>query len=146
MMSFSVRKVEVNMIEKVLIIILRVSGLLLITAFIFLFVPYEIMAQIHKQIGLGHFPQIPILAYLARSVSLFYAIHGAIILFISFDINKYSQILKLLCYLGILFGICLFFIDLNAPMPSYWTYGEGPLAVILSLIILVLISKIKKDK
>ena len=131
--------------EKIIIIILRVTGLLLMTAFVFVFVPYEIMAKIHKQIGLGEFPQIPILAYLARSVSLFYAIHGAIVFYISFDLMKYLPVLRLLCYLGILFGICPFIIDFNAPMPKYWVYGEGPLAIILSIFILVLASKLKKE-
>jgi len=81
-----------------------------------------------------------------RSVSLFYAIHGAIVFYISFDLRKYLKLLKLICYLGVLFGICLFIIDLNAPMPTYWIYGEGPLAIILSLVILTLASKFEKKK
>ena len=77
--------------EKFLIIILRVSGLLLVTAFIAVFLPYETMTKIHRQIGLGEMPQLPILAYLARSVSLFYAIHGIILLYISFYSLQYES-------------------------------------------------------
>ena len=74
-----------NIIENTLIIILRLSGIMLVTAFIAVFLPYEMMARIHEQMGLGHLPQIPILDYLARSVSLFYGIHGVMILYISFN-------------------------------------------------------------
>lgn len=94
--------------KKALIVILRLSGLLLITAFIAAFLPYETMAWIHEQIGMGHFPKLPILDYLARSVSLFYGIHGVIVLYISFDMMRYLKFLKLLCYLGSFLGSFFF--------------------------------------
>jgi hypothetical protein len=97
--------------KKTLIIILRLSGLMLVTAFVAVFLPYETMAKIHQQIGLGSMPQLPILDYLARSVSFFYGIHGVIVLYISFNLMRYLQFLKLLCYLGFVFGIALFIID-----------------------------------
>lgn len=131
--------------KKALITILRLSGLLLITAFIAAFLPYETMAKIHEQIGLGNFPKLPILDYLARSVSLFYGIHGVIVLYISFDIMRYLKFLKLLCYLGFVFGIALFFIDINAPMPANWAYSEGPLIVSLNLMVYSLVVMIEKE-
>ncbi len=131
--------------EKALIIILRLSGLMLITAFIAVFMPYETMARIHQRIGLGYFPQLPILDYLARSVSLFYGIHGVIVLYISFELIRYLQFLKLLCYLGFVFGIALFIIDIKAPMPASWTFGEGPLIVALNLVIYILVIMVEKE-
>jgi hypothetical protein len=131
--------------EKILIIILRLSGLMLITAFVAVFLPYEMMTSIHFQIGLGTMPQLPILDYLARSVSMFYGIHGVIVIYISYNLNKYLQFLKLLCYLGLLFGLSLFFIDINASMPSYWTFGESPIVVLLNLVIYVFVIMIEKE-
>ncbi len=131
--------------EKALIIILRLSGLLLVTAFIAVFIPYETMAKIHRQIGLGNFPQLPILDYLARSVSFFYGIHGVIVLYISFDLKRYLQFLKLLCYLGFVFGIVLFIIDIKAPMPASWTFSEGPLVVSLNLVVYVLVLMLERE-
>jgi hypothetical protein len=131
--------------EKILVIILRLSGLMLITAFTAVFLPYEMMASIHFQIGLGTMPQLPILDYLARSVSMFYGIHGVIVIYISFNLNMYLQFLKLLCYLGLLFGLSLFFIDINASMPSYWTFGESPIVVLLNLVIYVFVIMIEKE-
>jgi hypothetical protein len=131
--------------KKALIVILRLSGLLLITAFIAAFLPYETMAKIHEQIGMGNFPKLPILDYLARSVSLFYGIHGVIVLYISFDIMRYLKFLKLLCYLGFVFGIVLFGVDMHAPMPASWTFSEGPLIVSLNLVVYILVLMIEKE-
>ncbi len=132
--------------EKALIIILRLSGLILITAFFAVFLPYETMAKIHQQIGLGDFPRLPILDYLARSVSIFYSIHGVIVIYISLDLHKYLQFLKLLCYLGFVFSISLFFIDFNAPMPTGWTFSEAPIVLVLNLAIYILARMIEKEK
>ena len=131
--------------EKILVIILRLSGLMLMTAFIAVFLPYETMAKIHFQIGLGTMPQLQIMDYLARSVSMFYGIHGVIVIYISFNLNMYLQFLKLLCYLGLLFGLSLFFIDINASMPSYWTFGESSIVVLLNLVIYVFVIMIEKE-
>ena len=79
---------------------MRIAGIMLITALGAVFLPYEIMDRIHQQLGLGKLPDAPILDYLARSVSLFYAMHGAIVIYISFNLMKYLQFLKFLCYLG----------------------------------------------
>ena len=130
--------------EQILKIILRISGILLITAFGAVLLPYEKMDQIHRQLGLGSLPQAPILDYLARSVSMFYGIHGVIVLYISFDLTRYIPILKLLCYLGFAFGITLFFIDINAPMPVQWAFTEGPFVILLNTVIYVLAIQVGK--
>jgi len=132
--------------EKSLIIILRISGIMLITAFFAVIMPYDMMAKIHKALGLGHLPSIPILGYLARSVSLFYVMHGVIILYISFNLLRNLQFLKLLCYLGFGFGIALFIIDMNAPMPRYWAIGEGPFVILLNLLVYILVLKIQRKQ
>ena len=131
--------------EKTLIIILRISGLMLITAFIAVFLPYETMARIHHLMGLGKLPQIPILDYLARSVSFFYGMHGVIILYISFNLMRYLQFLKLFCYLGFAFGIAIFFIDITAPMPTYWSFGEGPFIMSLNMVVYVLVMRLERE-
>lgn len=135
-----------NTTEIFLKIILRISGIILITAFAAVLLPYETMADIHKYIGLGDLPDVPILDYLARSVSLFYGIHGVIVIYISFNLLRYLQILKLLCYCGFLFGIALFFIDIKAPMPEGWAFTEGPLILSLNLVIYILVNLLQKNE
>lgn len=135
-----------NAKEITLKIILRISGIMLIAAFGAVFLPYETMAIIHKHLGLGEFPNLPILDYLARSVSLFYAMHGVIIIYISFDLMKYLQFLKMLCCLGFVFGIALFIIDIKAPMPNSWAFTEGPTILSLNLVIYVLAKMLEKNE
>ncbi len=132
--------------EKFLKIILRISGIMLIAAFGAVLLPYDIMNQIHQNFGLGSLPRAPILDYLARSVSMFYGIHGVIVLYISFDLVKYLKFLKLLCYLGFVFGITLFFIDINAPMPLYWSLSEGPFVIFLNGVIFFLAIQLERKK
>jgi len=118
---------------------------MLITAFIAVVLPYETMARIHYMMGLGNLPQIPILDYLARSVSFFYGMHGVIILYISFNLMRYLQFLKLFCYLGFAFGIAIFFIDITAPMPTYWSFGEGPFIMSLNMVVYVLVMRLERE-
>ncbi len=131
--------------KKILVVLLRLSGLLLLTAIFAVFLPYEVMAEIHEWLGLGNFPRLPILDYLARSVSLFYATHGVILLYISFDLDRYLNFLKLFCYIGFAFGIVLFIVDINAPLPPTWTFSEGPLILVLSLTIFWLVKLVEKE-
>ena len=135
-----------NMIEKSLIFILRVSGIMLITAFVGVILPYNTMARIHQQIGLGEFPSLPILNYLARSVSFFYFIHGVIVLYISFNLTRYLEFLKLLCYLGFAFGIALFIIDFQSPMPPSWSWGEGSIIISLNLLVYILLIRLERKQ
>jgi len=132
--------------EKSLKIILRISGIMLITAFGAVFLPYDTMARMHQQIGLGNLPHLPIIDYLTRSVSLFYGIHGVMVLYISFNLMRYLQFLKLLCYLGFVFGIALFIIDIKAPLPNSWAYTEGPSILILNLAIYTLVRMLEKNE
>lgn len=134
------------MIENILKLILRLSGALLVLAFIAVFLPYEIMNVLHNQMGLGKLPQIPIVDYLARSVSLFYGIHGVFVIYISFNIRHYVKFLKLLCILGFIFGVTIFFIDLNAQMPAYWSYSEGVLVSSLNLLVYILVLVFEREK
>jgi len=53
------------------------------------------MDGIHHYVGLGEMPKSPIVNYLARSLSAFYAMLGAFTLFISFDINRYRNLVTL---------------------------------------------------
>jgi len=124
--------------QKWLRLLLTVIGCGLLVATIPIFFPANLMATIHGWLGLGEFPDGPITIYLARSTSLLYAVHGAVILFVSFDVNRYRPIVFLLGWLHIAIGVTTFVIDLTAPMPWYWTAVEGiPVAAMGGAILLL---------
>ncbi len=125
-----------NKSERALVIILRLVGITGLFAIGAIFLPFSWMNAIHNFLGLGELPNAPIVDYLARSLSAFYAIVSAIILFVSFDIRHYRSFVKLWGALVFLMGIALTGIDVAAGMPLSWTVFEGPPTAIVGLIVI----------
>ena len=94
------------------------------------------MSAIHEYLGLGVLPDAPIVSYLARSLSAFYAIVGTITLFISLDIRRYRSFVKLGAVIAIVTGFVLVGIDMTAGMPTSWIIGEGPPTTATGLVVL----------
>ena len=116
--------------------LLAIIGCGLLVAAGAVFLPVETMAKMHQWLGLGEFPDAPITRYLARSTSLLYAVHGALILFVSLDLKRYWPLAALLGWLHVVIGLTMLGIDLSSPMPLYWTAGEGlPIAAVGALIV-----------
>ena len=80
-----------------LIVFLRMVGSFSLTAIFFVFVPYENMNNIHQLLGMGELPAEPVVGYLARSLSAFYALVGGIMWVVSFDIKQHLAVIR---YLG----------------------------------------------
>lgn len=124
--------------EQILKVILRWLGTAGLSALIFVAAPYRWMDSIHSSLGMGSLPDEPVVGYLARSTSAFYALLGGLFWVISFDLGRYRRVLT---YLGIaltLFGVVLFIIDRSEGLPAFWTFWEGPAVVTFGLAILFL--------
>ncbi len=106
--------------------LVRCNGLVLLLALGPIVMPAELMRSIHERLGLGPFPDVPISYYLARSLSATYALHGALTFAMSFDVERYRPLLKILVVSNALFGAVMFGIDLAVGMPWFWTALEGP--------------------
>jgi len=135
-----------EMHEKALVLILRCSGIVLLTAIFPALMPFRWMQAIHSWMGMGDLPNGPIVGYLTRSLSLLYALHGALILYVSGNIIRYLPIVKCLAILGISFGVLLIFIDIAVDMPVYWILSEGPFLIPLSMVILWLTFRIREPE
>jgi len=117
---------------------LRIIGTTALFAIIAVIMPDSWMNAVHQWLGMGELPYEPVVGYLARSTSAFYAILGGLFWVVSFDLHRHKLVL---CYLGIvvvIFGAALFVIDLLEGMPLYWSYTEGPFNVGFGIVILVL--------
>ena len=125
-----------NRDERILIRLLRIGGVVMLTALGAVVMPYDWMNVIHQQQGLGQLPHVPIVGYLTRSVSAMYALHGALLLFIATDVRRYLPVLRFLAFAGILFGAVMLGIDYFVGMPVPWMVGEGPSVVVFSGVIL----------
>lgn len=120
---------------------LRIIGAAALLSIVAVVMPYSWMNAIHHWLGMGALPTEPVVGYLARSTSAFYALFGGLLWVVSWDLHRYRPVL---CYLGaavILFGITLFFVDLLEGMPLYWRVVEGPINMGFGALILVLSSR-----
>lgn len=129
--------------NQVLIIILRIIGTSSLFAVIFVVAPYAWMDTIHGWIGMGKLPKQPIVGYLARSTSAFYALLGGLLWVVSLDLPRYRGVL---IYLGVgivLFGAAIFVVDWTEGMPLLWKIWEGVFLMALGLVMTVLSTRIE---
>ena len=122
--------------DKRLKIVLHVLGWTTLLALGAVVMPRSWMASTHEWLGLGEFPTAPIVENLARSVSAFYAIFGAVCLVLASDIERYRPLIKFLGAVLVLFGAALIGIDLAAGMPPWWTASEGLSTIVFGVLLL----------
>jgi hypothetical protein len=124
--------------QQTLKLILRMIGSFSLLALIFVAAPNTWMDSIHSTLGMGQLPDKPVVGYLARSTSAFYALLGGLFWVVSFDLGRHRQVL---IYLGVAltsFGVVLLAVDLSEGMPSFWTVWEGPFVIAFGLAVLLL--------
>jgi hypothetical protein len=115
---------------------LRLIGTASLLAILFVPAPYACMNSIHRLLGMGVLPDAPVVGYLARSTSAFYALLGGLLWLVSFDLARYRPILWYLGAVFILFGLSLAAIDSIEGLPLFWRVGEGPIDTAFGVIIL----------
>jgi hypothetical protein len=115
-------------------IFLRIIGSTSLLAIFAVAMPEEWMNSAHQWLGLGELPDAPIVGYLARSTSAFYAMLGGLLWVISLEPQRYPKVVR---YLGIAFmilGLTLLAIDITEGLPLYWIVVEGPADTLFGLI------------
>jgi hypothetical protein len=113
--------------ERLLVACLRLLGALDMLALGAVVMPFSWMNGIAIALGLDPLPTHPIFGYLARSASVMYALHGITVFFISFDVVRYWQLIRLLAVVAVLHGMIMWGIDAFQQLPVWWQLLEGPL-------------------
>ena len=124
--------------ERILIVLLRLSGTLTLLAFPTMLLPVEWMAATHRWLGLGEFPATPLMDYLTRSLSAMYGFHGGLMLLVSINVRRYAAVVTYLAVMYVLLGLLLLAVDIHAGLPWLWTLGEGPPIAAMGLLLLYL--------
>jgi hypothetical protein len=123
---------------RLLVVLLRLGGIVTVSAFGAILLPADWMAGVHVAIGLGEFPRAPVVDYLARSIAALYGFHGVLLLIVSTDPRRYVTIVRYVAWMNALFGVMITAIDLHARMPMLWTALEGPPIVLYGIVIALL--------
>jgi hypothetical protein len=116
---------------KVLVVLLRVGGASGLLALVAVFMPLSWMAATHRWLGLGEMPTAPVVEYLARSLSAFYALLGFLLLVMSSDLERYRPMVRFLAVAIVLMSVVFTGVDWAAGMPWWWTAFEGPPGIVL---------------
>jgi hypothetical protein len=129
---------------KLLVYLLRIAGIILCLAVFAIFLPPAWMAAGHRLLGLGEFPDAPIVDYLARSVSILYAVHGGALLLLSTDIRRFAPLIRYFAIMDLVFGTLMIGIDLFAGLPLFWTLQEGPPVMLKGVLTLYLLNGLEE--
>ena len=132
--------------NQTLVVILRLMGSFSLLALIFVFVPYSWMNSIHQLLGMGELSPDPIVGYLARSTSAFYALLGGLIWVVSFDPRRYKLVLTYLGAAFVVFGLILTFVDWLEGLPLMWKVWEGPFVTIVGITIFSLSRRVGNNQ
>ncbi len=115
--------------------VLRLFGFAGMLATVAVFMPMSWMAFAHERLGLGPMPTDPVVQYLARSLSAFYALTGALCLVLAGDVRRYRPVIQCLGIAVVVFGIVLVWIGWKSELPWWWTAGEGPPTAVFGAVI-----------
>ena len=132
--------------ERTIVVLMRIFGCGGVLAIPAIFLPHSWMNAIHEFAGLGQLPETPIVSYLARSLSAFYAALGSITLYVSLDIRHYRGLIRFWAGTLTVFGCCILGIDFVSGMPLHWTLSEGPPTIAAGLVLLWLHSSIQSPQ
>lgn len=112
--------------DRFLLLFLRTAGAVAGSAALCAVMPLRAMDAVHRALGMGPLPSQPIVAYLARSTSAFYALLGALLWALSLDLARYRPLVRGTGVAFIALGLLLLWTDITSGMPLFWQVAEGP--------------------
>ncbi len=111
--------------DRVLKLLLRLLGVTTLLAVGAVVMPMAWMAETHRRLGMDELPLTPLVEYLARTASAFYAFFGALCLLAAADLERYRPLVRFLGIALVVMGIVFLGVDLSAGMPWWWAVCEG---------------------
>ena len=93
--------------EQWLTLLLRVTGGVMCLAAVPVFMPTNWMAACHAWLGLGAYPQQPVVEYLARATSGFYALTGALLALAARDVRRFGPVITVVAVGMLVMGVAV---------------------------------------
>lgn len=132
--------------ERFLVLLLRLEAAVLLCALPAVVMPTAWMAGIHQGLGMGTLPQGPLVEYLTRSLSLLYAAWAPVLFVLAGDLQRYLPLVKIVNAVRLVFGVALLLLDVRVGMPLVWTWSEGPIVIVLSVVGLLLVGAVQRER
>ena len=112
--------------HRALTVVLRLIGLVDTLALVAVLMPRRLMNLAAVSLGLDALPPESIVGYLVRSASAMYALHGLTVLYVSFDVVRYWDLIRFLAIIALFHGMLMLGIDIGEGLPRWWLCLEGP--------------------
>jgi hypothetical protein len=110
--------------ERWLVLLLRLVGGVCLLALVSLWMPRSWIDAAHRWLGWGDFPAAPIAEYLARSVSSLTAFYGGLLIALSFDVRRYSPLIRYQAMAILLLSACGVVLGRWAGVPLWFVGGD----------------------
>jgi hypothetical protein len=117
-----------------LVLVLRATAVLFLLAFVGAALPESWMKAAHESGGLGPWPGGALLVYLARVVSLLYGFYGLLILYLSFDAERYRPLVRFLAVASFPMAPMMFVVIWLAGLPMVWAVSESTSILVISVL------------
>jgi len=125
-------------------IFLRIMGTAAMLAVVAVFMPREWMDLCHRHLGMGPLPDGPIVEYLARSTSMFYAMFGGVLWYLARDVRRFRRAIKVVAIGIMVVAGTILMVDLRAGMPPWWATMEPLANFSIGLIMFVLHLRVRR--
>jgi hypothetical protein len=112
--------------DRALAFLLRLIGSVDCLAVLAVLMPRGLMESVSARLGFAPLARGPLVEYLARSTSLLYALHGALLLYVATDVRRHRGLIRWLGLLAVVHGGIMLMIDVQLGMPAWWCAAEGP--------------------
>lgn len=100
-------------------------GIVTLLAFAAAGMPEKWIVEASEFLGFEPFPSSPLTFYLARNLSLLYGFVGVLMIYISADLYRYRELIRLLAMATVAFGFLQLLVDTQASMPIGWSLAES---------------------
>jgi hypothetical protein len=123
---------------RLLIVLLRVGGGMMLLALFAVFMPAAWMDATHRWLGLGPMPGGVMFEFLARTTSALYAVLGGLFCVLSIRPRRYRAVLTYLAAAMIFLGVAIGGMGLLFGLPWYWLATDPPTAIGFGVLVLLL--------
>ena len=128
-------------------VVMIVEGLLMALAIVPAVMPLSWIEATHRFLGMGRFPNGFLPEYLARMTSAMYAMMGAILLFLAWDVRRFAPVIKFAYFIQIPVAIAVMAVlaSRHVNIIYYWlAVIDAVFSVAFAVFALILLAKITR--